>query len=80
MDRQVEKLLYSRADTAVALNISIRSVDYLISVGKLSIRRIGRKTSRCRVGDVRRFARADHRERIRAETEARQDETKYGTY
>ncbi len=78
MDSQVEKLLYSRADAAVALSISIRSVDYLISVGKLSIRRIGRKTL-IPVGDVRRFARADHPERIRAETDARQDEKKYGT-
>ncbi len=31
MDRSVEKLLYSRRDTAEALSLSIRSIDYLIT-------------------------------------------------
>jgi hypothetical protein len=79
MENQVEKLLYSRADAAIALSISIRSVDYLISEGKLTVRRIGRKTL-IPVGDVRRFARADHPERIRVETEAPKDEKKYATH
>lgn len=42
MEHQFEKLLYSRADAAAALSISIRSVEYLISEGKLSTCRIGR--------------------------------------
>jgi hypothetical protein len=79
MENQVEKLLYSSADAAIALSISIRSVDYLISEGKLTVRRIGRKTL-IPVGDVRRFARADHPERIRAEPEAPKDEMKYATH
>ncbi len=79
MEKEVDKLLYSRADAAFALSISIRSVDYLISEGKLSTRRIGRKTL-IPVGDVRRFARADHPETIRTKSEARQDERKYGTH
>ncbi len=52
MENTVAKLLYSRADTAFALSISIRSVDYLISVGKLTTRRIGEKTL-IPVSDVR---------------------------
>ena len=34
----VEKLLYSRRDTADALSLSIRSVDYLITAGRLPTR------------------------------------------
>lgn len=77
METQVEKLLYSRADTAVALSISVRSVDYLISVGKLSTRRVGRKTL-IPAGDVRRFARADHPEPIRTDVKVHEDNKKYG--
>ncbi len=36
MDRSVEKLLYSRRDTAEALSLSIRSIDYLITTGRLT--------------------------------------------
>ena len=36
MEQSVEKLLYSRRDTAEALCLSIRSVDYLITTGRLS--------------------------------------------
>jgi hypothetical protein len=41
MDRSVEKLLYSRRDTAEALSLSIRSIDYLITTGRLIARRVG---------------------------------------
>ena len=64
MDNQIEKLLYSREDAAAALSISIRSVDYLIAEGKVTTRRIGRKIL-IPAGDIKRFARADHPERIR---------------
>ncbi len=40
MDRSVEKLLYSRRDTAEALSLSIRSIDYLITTGRLTARRV----------------------------------------
>lgn len=78
MEHPLERLLYSRADAAAALSISIRSVDYLISEGKLSTRRIGRKTL-IPVGDVRRFARSDHPDRIRTNGKVQEDEERYGT-
>lgn len=59
MARGVEKLLYSRRDAARALNLSIRSIDYLIYTGRLPTRRIGGKIL-VHVTDVRRFAKTDH--------------------
>jgi hypothetical protein len=35
------RLLYSRTDSALQLSISVRSLDYLISEGRLKPRRIG---------------------------------------
>jgi hypothetical protein len=61
MDRPVEKLLYSRRDTAEALSLSIRSIDYLITTGRLPARRMGVNASA-----VRRFAREDHPETVRS--------------
>ena len=65
MDHSVEKLLYSRRDTAEALCLSIRSIDYLITTGRLSTRRIGGKIL-IPTSAVRRFAREDHPESVRA--------------
>ena len=65
MDHSVEKLLYSRRDTAEALCLSIRSVDYLITTGRLSTRQIGGKIL-IPTSAVRRFAREDHPESVRA--------------
>jgi hypothetical protein len=65
MEQSVEKLLYSRRDTAEALCLSIRSVDYLITTGRLSTRRIGGKIL-IPATAVRRFAREDHPELVRA--------------
>ena len=65
MEQSVEKLLYSRRDTAEALCLSIRSVDYLITTGRLSTRRIGGKIL-ISASTVRRFAREDHPESVRA--------------
>jgi hypothetical protein len=65
MDHSVEKLLYSRRDTAEALCLSIRSVDYLITTGRLFTRRIGGKIL-IPTSAVRRFAREDHPESVRA--------------
>jgi hypothetical protein len=65
MEHGVEKLLYSRRDTAEALCLSIRSVDYLITTGRLSTRRIGGKIL-IPTSAVRRFAREDHPESVRA--------------
>jgi hypothetical protein len=60
----VEKLLYSRRDTADALSLSIRSVDYLITAGRLPTRRVGGKIL-IPASAVRRFAREDHPDLVR---------------
>lgn len=65
MDRPVEKLLYSRRDTAEALSLSIRSIDYLITTGRLPARRVGGKIL-IPTTAVRRFAREDHPELVRS--------------
>ena len=59
MDRQVQKLLYTRRDAAQALSLSVRSIDYLICTGRLPTRRVGGKIL-IHVTEVRRFAKADH--------------------
>jgi hypothetical protein len=64
MEHTVEKLLYSRRDTAEALSLSVRSVDYLITTGRLTTRRVGGKIL-IPAGAVRRFAREDHPELVR---------------
>jgi excisionase family DNA binding protein len=68
MDQQVEKLLFSRRDAAVALSLSVRSIDYLISNGELSTRRVGRKILIPAV-EIRRFARRDHPRAVRVLSE-----------
>jgi hypothetical protein len=65
MDHLVEKLLYSRRDTAEALSLSVRSVDYLITTRRLPTRRIGGKIL-IPASAVRRFAREDHPEFVRS--------------
>lgn len=65
MDRSVEKLLYSRRDTAEALSLSIRSIDYLITTGRLTARRVGAKIL-IPASAVRRFAREDHPDSVRS--------------
>lgn len=64
MDRSVEKLLYSRRDTAEALSLSIRSIDYLITTGRLTARRVGGKIL-IPASAVRRFAKEDHPDSVR---------------
>ena len=64
MANSPEKLLYSRRDTAEVLSLSIRSVDYLIASGRLSMRRIGGKIL-IPATAISRFAREDHPELVR---------------
>ena len=66
MNRSVEKLLYSRRDTAEALSLSIRSIDYLITTGRLIARRVGGKIL-IPASAVRRFAREDHPDSVRSD-------------
>lgn len=65
MEHAVEKLLYSRRDAAEALSLSVRSVDYLITTGRLTCRKVGGKIL-IPAGAVRRFAREDHPEPVRS--------------
>lgn len=39
----MDKLLLSRAEAAALLNLSTRSVDYLIAQGKLSSKKLGKR-------------------------------------
>jgi hypothetical protein len=65
MDRSLEKLLYSRRNTAEALSLSIRSIDYLITSGRLPARRVRGKIL-IPASAVRRFAREDHPDSVRS--------------
>lgn len=38
-----EKILLNRKDAAAAIGISIRGLDYLISEGKVHVRRLGKR-------------------------------------
>ena len=58
-----DKLLVSRQEAADLLSISQRAVDYLIASKTLSTRRIGARVL-IPTQDLRRFARADHPERL----------------
>ena len=58
-----DKLLVSQEEAAQLLSISKRSVEYLVAARRLSIRRIGTRAL-IPIEDVRRFARADHPERM----------------
>ncbi len=65
MDRHVEKLLYSRREASEALSLSVRSIDYLVTTGRLPARRVGSKIL-IPAGAVRRFAREDHPDSVRS--------------
>jgi excisionase family DNA binding protein len=55
----VKKLLYSKKETAWALGISVRAVDYLISTKQLETRRIGGRVL-IPAREVERFAASNH--------------------
>jgi len=61
--RSEDKLLLSRQEAAELLSISQRALDYLIANKMLSIRRIGSRVL-VPLQDLRRFARADHPQRL----------------
>jgi excisionase family DNA binding protein len=58
-----DKLLVSRREAATQLSISQRALDYLIANRTLSTKRIGTRVL-IPTRDLRRFARADHPERL----------------
>jgi len=55
---QDEKILFDRKSAAAAIGISIRGLDYLISTGKLRVRRLGKRVLIHRV-ELQRFATKD---------------------
>jgi hypothetical protein len=77
MDRSVQKLLYSRRDTAEALSLSVRSIDYLITTGRLPMRRVGGKIL-IPASAIRRFAREDHPDSVRTVIPQSPDHAKTG--
>jgi excisionase family DNA binding protein len=69
-----ERLLYPKNEAGFLLGISARSIDYLISAGRLKTVRIG-KRNLIPVDELRRFARADPPEAIRSNTHVRDEES-----
>ena len=61
--RSDDKLLVSRREAAVRLSISQRAIDYLIANKTLTTKRIGSRVL-IPTRDLRRFAHADHPERL----------------
>jgi excisionase family DNA binding protein len=61
--RAEDKLLLSRQEAAALLSISQRSLDYLIANKVLIVRRIGSRVL-IPAPELRRFARADHLQRL----------------
>ena len=55
----MDRLLVSRKNAALALGVSVRTVDYLIEQKELESRRIGRRRLVPRAS-LERFARMDH--------------------
>lgn len=55
----MEKILFDRKTAALALSISVRSLDYLISGGQLKTKRMGRKIL-IHSSELKRFAQSDH--------------------
>ena len=55
------KLLYSKAEAAQMLSLSLRTIDYLIATGELTARRIGRRVLLAHNALVL-FTRKDHLE------------------
>jgi hypothetical protein len=61
--KDVIKLLYSRAESAHSLGLSKRSIDYLIAMRKLATRRIGSRVL-IPFSELRRFAAGNHPEAL----------------
>lgn len=43
MEGQIERLAYTKAEAALALSLSLRTIDNLIAAKELTVRRIGRR-------------------------------------
>lgn len=59
-----DQILLSRRDAAIALGVSLRTLDYLISRGELRARPIGRRKMVARI-ELERFARTAPKARTR---------------
>jgi excisionase family DNA binding protein len=54
-----QKILFSKRDAAEMLSVSARTLDYLIAMRELEVRRVGRKVLVPR-SEIERFAKRDH--------------------
>jgi excisionase family DNA binding protein len=54
-----QKILFSKRDAAEMLSVSPRTLDYLIAMRELEVRRVGRKVLVPRT-EIERFAKRDH--------------------
>ena len=59
MDSEPQQLMYSKRSAARVLDLSVRTVEYLLASGQLESRRVGRKVLIPRASLVR-FASRDH--------------------
>jgi excisionase family DNA binding protein len=66
---QVRPLLVSRQESARALGISLRMLDYLVTRGEIEVRKVGRRTLIPRRA-IEQFARAKRRVHLTAEAES----------
>ena len=53
----MDQIFVSRQDAAKALSISVRSLDYLIALGKIPVRKLGKRTLILRTA-LEKFARS----------------------
>lgn len=56
---EIQKIFYTKLESAYVLGISVRSVEYLLANRLLAFRKIGRKTL-IHHNELQRFARQDH--------------------
>jgi excisionase family DNA binding protein len=59
----LDPILLSRKQAASLLSISLRAIDYLIQRNEIKTRRVGKRVL-IRYDELKRFARADHPDRI----------------
>jgi hypothetical protein len=57
----IQKLLYTRKESAYALGLSVRSIDLIIAAGELKVRRFGPRRVLIPVEEIARYANKDHR-------------------
>jgi excisionase family DNA binding protein len=59
LESQIERLAYTKAEAAMSLGLSLRTIDSLISAKELTARKIGRRVL-IPASALRAFLRSDH--------------------